>query len=188
MKTKEEYIKREDFETEQEFLSTLASDYGLNLIETTSESNGYPIHLRYALIGFDTFQQAEEIAEHHELQIKTYQKKDGWKLWYRTGNNAHEPYQNSVEDYGDNYNSFESKDTDEFYKEEVKPRLENFADFDSLKKFLKEQEEILDKIYLCDENELVITCLGTYYETIQKKSMSFYHDTHHYAIGLELFD
>lgn len=187
MKTKEEYIKREDFETEQEFLSTIAADYGLDLIETTCERDGYPSHLRYALIGFDTFQQAEEIAEHHGLQIRTYQKEDGWKLWYRTGS-AHEPFQNSASDYGDNYNSFESKDADDFYEEEVKPRLENFADFDSLKRFLNEQEEILDKISMCDDDELVITCQGTYYETIDKKSMSFYHDTHSYVIGLELFD
>ena len=41
----------------------LAEVEGLEFIETTSERNGYPSNLQGAIIGFESFKQAEEIAE-----------------------------------------------------------------------------------------------------------------------------
>ena len=35
-----------------------------------------------------------------------------------------------------------------------------------------------------EEDELVITCQGSYYETIKKESMYWAHDTKHITIGL----
>ena len=152
-------------------LEQIAYQNGLELIETTSERTGYPANLRHAIIGFETFEEAEKIA-------------DGWQLYYRTGNSAHEPFKNSADNYGDDYHGFTTEDIDTFYEEEVKPRVEEFDDFDSLSSFIEKKKEIFEKLELLDEDEMIITCEGRYYETIPKASMSFYFDTKTTVIGL----
>ena len=44
-------------------LAEIASENGLQLIETTASRTGYPERLQKAIIGFDTFEQAEELAK-----------------------------------------------------------------------------------------------------------------------------
>ena len=170
--------------TSKDSLEFIAYQNGLELIETTSERNGYPSHLEYAIIGFDSFEQAEKIAKDNGLAIQIFEKRDGWQLYYRTGNSAHEPFKNGADDYGDNYSEFCSADADTFYEKEVKPFLDNFDDFDSLSDFLKKKKEILEELELVDEDEKIITSDGCYYETIKKTSMSFYFDTKTSVIGL----
>jgi hypothetical protein len=169
----------------QELLDAIQMDYNLEMIETTTGRNGYPQSLKKALIGFQTFEQAQEIANKYpEVRITTFHKRDGWQLWERNNDTAYEPLQNSASDFGDDYNQFTSEDVEDYFENEVKPFLEDFENFETLNEFLKEREEVLNKIQLLDDNELVITYQGRYYDTIEKKSMSFYHDTHHYAIGI----
>ena len=79
----------------------LAAQGGLELIETTSERNGYPRCLKKAIIGFDSMEEAREYAEQHNLSIEIFHKRDGWSLWYRTGNRAYDPFIRTAEDYGD---------------------------------------------------------------------------------------
>ena len=171
--------------TTQDLLETIQMDYELEMIETTTGRNGYPQNLKHALIGFENFEQAKEIANKYpEVRITTFHKRDGWQLWERNNNTTHEQLQNSASDFGDDYNQFTSEDAEDYFENEVKQFLEDFENFEDLNKFLKEREEVLDKIQLCGDNELVITYQGRYYDTIEKESMSFYHDTHHYAIGI----
>lgn len=171
--------------TTQDLLEIIQMDYELEMIETTTGVNGYPQNLKHALIGLKNFEQAQEIANKHpEVRITTFHKRDGCQLWERNSNNTYEPLQNSASDFGADCNQFTSEDAEDFFENEVKQFLEDFENFEDLNKFLKESEEVLDKIQLCGDNELVITYQGRYYDTIEKESMSFYHDTHHYAIGI----
>ena len=165
-------------------LEFIAYQNGLELIETTSERNGYPSHLKNALIGFDSFEEAEKIAKDNNLSIEIFTKKDGWQLYYRTGNSAYEPFKNGADNYGDIYSELSSEDVDTFYEEEVKPSVDNFNDLDSLSNFIKNQKEILEKLELIGDDEKIITCDSRYYETIKKTSMSFYFDTKTSVIGL----
>lgn len=167
-----------------DLLENIAYQNGLELIETTSERNGYPAHIKKAIIGFDTFEEAENIAKENNLSIEIFTKRDGWQLYYRTGDRTYEPFSNSASDYGENYNEFSIEDIDTFYEEEVKPFLEQFDDFDSVSSFIDMKKEILERLEMIDEDEIVITNEGRYYETIQKKSMRFYHDTKTKVIGL----
>lgn len=41
-----------------------------------------------------------------------------------------------------------------------------------------------NKIQELEDRQAVITSDGRYYETINKQSMKYYYDTHHYAIGV----
>lgn len=169
----------------QDLLEQIQMDYDLELLETTTGVNGYPQSLKYALIGFETFEEAQEIANKYpEIRITTFHKRDGWQLWERNNNTTYQSFLTSASDFGSDYNQFTSEDAVDYFENEVKPFLEDFENFEDLKKFLEEREEVLDKIQLLGDNELVITYQGRYYDTIEKESMSFYHDTHHYAIGI----
>lgn len=165
-------------------LEYIAYQNGLELIETTSERNGYPAHLKKAIIGFDTFEEAEKIARENHLSIEIFTKRDGWQLYYRTGNSAFEPFRNSASDYGDDYDEFSSEDIDGFYENEVKSFVEDFDDFDSLSSFIDTKKRVFEELGMIDDDEIVITYEGRYCETIKKTSMRFYHDTKTKVIGL----
>ena len=170
-------------------LSEIAELNSLEYIETTSGRNGYPQAIKSAIIGFDTFEDAEKLAEEHNLSIEFFTKKDGWPLWCRTGNNAHEAMKNSSDDYGDNYSQFDKMTEEEFLINEVLPVIKAIEmtdnnNFDFLETFIKQQKELFNKIDELEENEIVITCQCDYYDTIKENSMYFYHDTKHTTIGL----
>lgn len=140
--------------------------------------------MKKAIIGFDSFEQADELAKKNGLSIEIFTKRDGWNLWYRTGDKAWEPFERSAEEYGDDYREFSEEDLEGFYENEVQPFVSDFADFASLRSFLDNKEKIYDKIEEADDDELVITSEGNYYDTIKKITMEYEYDTHHYAIGL----
>ena len=139
----------------------LAAQKGLDLIETTSERSGYPLDLKKAIIGFASFEEANELAQEHGLSIEVFQRRDGWNVWYRTGNRAYDPFTRTAEDYGDDYNLFTAGDAADYYENEVD-----------------------DAICALEDNEAVVTYQGSLYEKIKKHSMGYYFDTHYYAIGL----
>ena len=161
----------------------LADNNGLQFIETTSGTNGYPQDLKPALIGFNDYEEAEEFAQEHGLQTYIFHKRNGWQLWQRS-KPAYEPMIISAENYGDDYNMLLASELIKYFDNEVKPRLDDFDDIDSLKKFVDEQEIIMEELDLCNENEAVITYCGDYYDTVKVKSIEWSHDTHHYVIGV----
>ena len=172
-------------------LREIAEVEGLEYFDTTNQRNGYPSHIKGAIKGFDTFEQAQEIAKKYDLSIESFEKKDGWSLWYRTGNRMYEEFENSEKEYGDDYDSFAgcSMEEDVFIESEVLPILQDCnspttQSFESIMDFIKDKQQVFDEIWKASEDELVITNCGQYFETIKKRSMAFYHDTHHYVIGV----
>ena len=163
----------------------LAEAQGLQFIETTSERNGYPSNLKGAIIGFESFKQAEEIAEKFGLEITTFEKKDGWQLWHRSGGRPYNAFTNSSADFGDNYQEIGKIDEVDFIENEVMFFFEDTKEsFEQIESFLKQKKEIWEEVEKMDDDEIVITHEGRYSETIKKESMYFYHDTKHIAIGL----
>ena len=165
-------------------LAEIASENGLQLIETTASRTGYPERLQKAIIGFDTFEQAEELAKENGLSIEFSRKRDGWNFWYRTGSTAYEPFRRSAEDFGDDYSEFSKDDLEDFYENEVQPMVSDFESFDALRSFLDQKEKIQDEIEDAEDDEIVITCCGEYYDTIKERTMAYSYDSHSYAIGL----
>lgn len=164
-------------------LREFADNNALQFIETTSATNGYPQDLKPALIGFNDYEEAEEFAQEHGLQTYIFHKRDGWQLWQRS-KPAYEPMTITSDDYGDDYNMFTHDELDDYFDNEVKPRLDDFDNMEELKKFLNNQEEIMDELDRCNENEAVITYCGDYYDTVKVKSIEWSHDTHNYVIGV----
>ena len=167
-------------------LHEIAESNNLEIIETTSQANGYPSNLKYAIIGFETFEDAEKLANEHDLEIESFEKRDGWQLWARAGNRVDEPFKNSADDYGDDYSEFNGGEMSEevFIADEVLPRLESFDNFEDLESFIKSKKEVFEEIEKAGVHQKVITYMGDYCETIDTESMYFYHDTRHFVIGL----
>ena len=165
-------------------LVSIAEENGLKVITTTSARNGCPQRLKRAIIGFDTFEDAEKLAHENVLSIEIFTKRDGWYLWYREGNLALAPFERSFEEYGDEYRQYSKEDLEGFYINEVQPSVCAFDDFASLRCFLNIMEDIRDRIDEADENEIVLASFGGYYDTVKKTTMSYSYGTHHFAIGL----
>lgn len=165
-------------------LRDIAEREDLEYIETTDQRNGYPSRIKGAIIGFNSFEQAQELADKEHLQITTFEKRDGWDLWYRTMNSVCEPFTNSCDDYGDDYSEFGKMSESDFIMNEVLPLIVDCNSFESIEKLLKQKKEIFEEIENLEDGQMVITNCGSYYETINMTSMSFYHDTKNYAIGL----
>lgn len=165
-------------------LESIAEENGLKVITTTSARNGYPQRLKRAIIGFDTFEEAEKLANENGLSIEIFTKRDGWCLWYREGNHAFAPFERSLEEYGDEYRQYSKEDLEGFYMNEVQPSVCAFDDFESLRCFLDIMEIIRDRIEDADDDEIILASCGGYYDTVKKTTMSYCYDTRHFAIGL----
>lgn len=163
---------------------TIAEIENLQVIDTTSAMNGYPEDLKPAFIGFDSYEDAERVAKEYGLSVEIFTKRDGWQLYYRTGNCAYAPIEVSAEDYGDDYRSFESSDYDGFYENEVLDRISEFKSFDDVEQFLEAKKKIYEAIEDLEEDEMVITYRGEYYETVKRYTMSRYYDTKTTVIGV----
>ena len=165
-------------------LESIAEENGLEVITTTSARNGYPQMLQRAIIGFDTFEDAEKLASENGLSIEIFTKRDGWRLWYRDGSHALAPFERSFEEYGDEYRQYSKDDLDGFFVNEVRPSACAFDDFESLRCFLDIMEEVRDRIEDADDDEIILASCGGYYDTVKKNTMAYVYDTHHFAIGL----
>lgn len=168
----------------QDRFDVVAQEYDLQKVETTFSRNSYPSHLKIALIGLDSYEQAESIAKEYDMQIELLYKKDGWNFWSRRGE-ALSPLHNGAEDYGDDYSQFSSMTEREFMTMEVNPLLENeFDSIDDLEEFVGDKRELFEEIEALEKGEIVIAHLGKYVETIDEISMSFSHDSQFWTIGL----
>ena len=176
-------IKRKEM-AEDNGMHAIAERYGLEVIETTTDKNGYPKDLQNALVGFDTFEDAQDVAEEYGLRITTFVRKDGHEFYYRNNNTTYEPLHIRAEDYGDDYKVFDKNHHKNYYKNEVRPYLSDFDNIDDLFDFVNEQMNIITELENIGNDELVIVRDGEYYETIERNTMCWEHDDEIVIIGV----
>lgn len=73
-------------------------------IPLTHAMNGYPDERGdFGIIGFDTFDEAEEFADQFNLDVGVFETRDGWHFWKHLGC-INEPFspQDLVDKLGDN--------------------------------------------------------------------------------------
>lgn len=165
-------------------MNEIASENGLQFVETTVGFNGYPQNVKGAIIGFDDFAEAEALSKETGLRLEVISKKDGWQLWYRNGNTANGPLEITEEDFGDNYKFFTNSDKKAYYEEDVKPFLEDYEDLEELMSWLESKETIESELDSIGDGIVVVTHLGEYYDTINTRPMRFDHDGKSWAIAL----
>ena len=59
-----------------------------------------------------------------------------------------------------------------------------FDSFEAVESFLKSQKKIFEAIENLEDDEMVLTCQGEYYDTVKQYTMCHYYDTKMTIIGL----
>lgn len=156
-----------------------------DVVETTCNRTGYPCMVDKAIIGFDDFDEAEQLAKKWGLSVMHFRRTDGQQYWYRTGSIATAAYVTHAEDYGMNFEEFSPRDAATFYENEIRPDLQMLESMDELHRFLARKEEILDEIEACPEGKIVLVKDGEYYGKVDEVTMRWHDDdVTEYAIGL----
>lgn len=165
-------------------LLDLADAHSLETIETTQGRNGYPSGTGYAITGFESWEELKQFAEENELEPTLFHSRDGWHFWESKGI-MYTPFQKSAEDYGDNFSEIPKMDEETFIENEVQFFFEDPKEsFQEIEEFLKEKKEVWEEVENMEDDEIVITHEGRYYETIKRQSLYWSHDTHNYCIAL----
>lgn len=167
-------------------LYELAKDNGLTHVETTSEGNGYPSGIKSAIIGFESFGEAQDFAAKHNLSLELIERRNGWGLWYRPGNTAYDAIKVDPEDFGADFRGIlpgQYKDEKDFIQQEVMPKLQEEADFDDLHKTISNMYRLWEHIEDMDNDEIILTNGGYYYDKLQQKTCHYHYDNKHFAIA-----
>ena len=165
-------------------LTTLAKQENLELISTTDSQNGYPHNEMQAVIGFDSFEQAEELAEKNNLSVEIFTKRNGNDFWFRTGNKAYEAFERESADYGEDCTTYTKEDVEKYYANEIEGMLSDFEDLDELSAFVDSHKAIYAALKNLKDGELLVVCNGEVCDTVQQTTMSYSNDSRMYAIGL----
>ena len=73
----------------------LSKRRNLDLVDTTSQANGYPSNTNFGIVGFSNFEAAENFANKYGLSTVLLHKRDGWHFWARMYYNVLRPLQGS---------------------------------------------------------------------------------------------
>ena len=172
----------------KELLENIAYENGLEYVTTCAKgNNGYPSNLMGAIIGFESIEDARELASKHNLDIILLHKRDGWNMYERM-DYATEPIKPKADWYGDDFNFYTSDDAEDFFENEVAPFLGEFDNFESLQDFVDMMKEVSEELDAIDDTQIVVTLQGRYHETIDKECMKWSYDTHTYVIGLDRYE
>ncbi len=171
-------------------INEIASENGLQVINTTTGLNGYPQSLKEAIIGFEDFEQAEKLAEEYDLDIEIFTKRDGWQFWNRDNNSAYDAFERSASDYGENFQQFEAQISQDEFLQQVGASsfIDELADeedgLDRIEEYMKDLRVLYNAIAKASDDEIVIADGDVYVETIKGKTMQYSYDTKNYVIGL----
>ena len=151
---------------------------GFEIVETTSSRSGYPEGLKWALTGFEDWEEAEEAAKALGGEIISLRRRDGQQPWTRDGR-VFEPYTRTPESDDEEIWPGGEQSAREYWDGESVALADALQrgelDADGLAawaaKISKARQEIAD----ADEAQGVVTRRGEFVEVIDLRPMS-YHD------------
>ena len=162
----------------------IAEENNLSVVEL---SNG-----KEALIHFESFEQAEKIADAYGLDTVYLKKKDGesWKIYSYMPLG---PIEVSALELGDDFEEWSS--VEDFFENEIRAYLPdslNNGDYD-FEEFIKKTEdwkEIYHNLLKLKEGEIVLTYENRYLDTVKKEATYFedYFNSRYEAIGVTAMD
>lgn len=162
----------------------IAEENNLSVVEL---SNG-----KEALIHFESFEQAESIANAYGLDTVHLKKKDGesWKVYSYMPLG---PIEVSAFELGDDFEEWTS--VEDFFENEIRAFLPDSLhdgeyDFKTFVEKTEEWKEIYDNLLKLKEGEIVLTYENRYLDTVKKEATYFedYFNSRHEAIGVIAMD
>ena len=131
-------ITRENY---REQLENIAEQNGLEVVNTTEGRNGYPMGIMPMLIGFESFEQFQEISTQYPiLNHFKLEKKDGWQLWYRQSDYFTDAF--LLDDYANNVNNWYKHEKLDFINHALMDCFEVFFEE------VKDTESVVGQIFL----------------------------------------
>lgn len=166
----------------------IAEEHNLELIEITHGRNGYPSNIKEGIIGFETFEQAEEIAAEYDCEVVAFHRRDGWQLWENLGT-RYEPFDNLADEDVCRFDN--AKDAIEFlledkdnYMDEYANGCLNISETEYNNKLKKYDDEIAFINENWKEGKVIVGSELLYMDVLDRYTMGYYDDTHHYVIGI----
>lgn len=141
-------------------LKEAAYEFGLQTAEITQGLNGYPKELKPVAIGFDSFEAAEEFADHIGGEVVELRQRDGHQFWENRGP-VHGPF-TPMDILG--------KHNDDYYivdGTEKEPTREEAKAIESLK-----------------AGQVCLFNNGSHVEDVDQISIHFHVDVYTYTIGV----
>lgn len=165
--------------------TTRNSEISLSQRDVTGSPNGYPEpYLGKFYYGFDNLDQAQQYADETSGQVRIAIWKDGWSNCV-LGETPYGEFTPDIDDYGDDYQVI---DTPEELNAAAYFMLDDVLEEEDRQAWKESGDKLLSECANIDwEKYSVILYRNDFYDTVPKKSMSFYHDTRHLVIGVVIF-
>lgn len=131
---------------EKKTIREIAEERGYEVVQTTEYANGYPSGIELAIIGFETEEEARQVASEEDLMLIWIDRQDGWRLWHR-GEGFIKAAELDHEDIGASF--FAYRDTDVFDALESyihDSSIDTETSIDNLEYRIKNCREALDEI------------------------------------------
>lgn len=175
----------------EETLENYAYENGLEIVTVTRGTNGYPRGLHKAIIGFETYDEAEEAARRTNGRIVALSKRDGHDFW--TGNDtAYGPLEINETFYPfEEYDIIKQNQEKEWWRGMIEELTEIWRDHtpepEDTERMISKLKEIYQKIEDLADNEQVIIHKETLDFEIEpvKKMRHHDEDVTTYAIGVK---
>lgn len=165
-------------------LRNIANENGLQLIATTSDSSGYPRNENFGLIGFDSYNQAEEIAAKHGLEVVLFWRRNGWRHYCISFADEDVISVYNRKEYGeDSIYSIYNKSSISDFQWWIEDALANGEDEDgSIVAHYREMIEALEKL---EPGEvLVYDGCNEGYTIEQERAISWSYESTEYVVGV----
>lgn len=160
-----------------------AEELGYEIIETTSEGNGYPSNLKKAVVGFENFEDAENFVKENGGEIIELKLKAGQRLWSRGGRAFESFNMHNVYDNDPCYEMYFCGDEERF-TDNIKEQIAELNDFALIQSFIEEKAEIWEQFSMLGEEEFILVKDGIFEDVIEKERMDYEYDSTYYAIGV----
>lgn len=164
-----------------------AEELDLQIKEITHGMNGYPKDLGDIFItGFNNFENAIQFAKDNDAEVGLGKIRDGHHFYSYVGwRDKPLTAFDYLLDLGDNYSIVNIEDEKENFKETLIDLVENFEDdFDYLRDWIDDKEEIIEALNSAVDDEVVIVNGFIYFETVALTLMSYHEAVTTYSIGV----
>lgn len=168
-------MKHDNFDLQQ-----LIKGKSLCIVESTANYRGEAEYIMPAVVGFETFEEAQKFALENSMSVVNLRKSDGWKYFYRHGT-AEEAY--------DLYNEYSNRNDCIIYRmedditPEVKDDIKRSKTFEEIKKIIESANDIYEQIQELDEDHFLAVG-NNELEILPNKAMEYSRDSYSYKIGV----